>query len=112
MAMDFIVNKAGAKIYSDPLHHELLPMPVVVSPSDQKKQYRVLIAGFGLGNIPLITVQEERGATAYRVPIELFSWVESLVELAHSNRNVLPRDAEFWLAKNGQAYVKILYKKK
>ncbi|MCE4092845.1 hypothetical protein LXM61_27255 [Priestia megaterium] len=106
---DFIINKAGAKIYKDITRHKLLSLPVLKNNTEQGIVYEVLSTGvLGSQRTPIITVKEKNGeVVAYRLPDELRDWVEHSMGMKLSGFDVFPSEIEFGIIDN-HAYAEIL----
>ncbi|MDE5054885.1 hypothetical protein NDK25_21970 [Niallia taxi] len=94
---DFILNKAGAKIYKDIKKHEYIETPVLSDPSESGIIYNVLSVGFvGVQRSPIMTVEETDGkVNAYRLPDELGGWMEKTMNQSAMGVNVFPSKVEF-----------------
>jgi len=106
---DFIVNKAGAKIYTDISKHEFLNLPVLPNTSVKGIVHDVLSVGFlGGQREPIITVKESNGeAVAYRLHQDLYGWVENSLSLKLSGIDMFPGKVEFGIL-NDRAFAEIL----
>jgi hypothetical protein len=97
---DFIVNKAGGKIYlNDPSKHELL--------ETDGKAYDVLSVGLLQDNTPIATIKKDGKARVYRLPSELFDWVFTTVGMSQMGMNPFPVQVEFGIIE-GRHYAEIL----
>ncbi|TCI58560.1 hypothetical protein [Exiguobacterium sp. SH0S2] len=87
---EFVVNKAGAKLYSDVSKHEELQIK-------ESKIYHVLSVGVvGGQRTAIATIKEDDGsAVVYRLPYQLDDWVQSSVVMAHGGLDLFPSDVEF-----------------
>lgn len=93
---DFIVNKAGAKVYLDVNKHELLEIPVLKNDGEQGVIYHVLSVGIGRQGIPTVTIKNSnKKALVYRLPMELQGWVQSSTGMAMQGINPFPSKVEF-----------------
>lgn len=99
---NFIVNKAGAKIYKDITKHEILTLPILKSDKEQGAIYEVLSVGvLGSQRTPVITVKEASGdSIAYRLPNELSDWVENMIGFKLQGFDALPSKVEFGIIDN------------
>lgn len=106
---DFIINKAGAKIYKDITKHKLLLLPILSSDTEQGIVYEVLSAGvLGSQRTPVITVKEKNGeVVAYRLPDDLRDWVEHSMGMKLSGFDIFPGKIEFGIVDN-HTYAEIL----
>ena len=106
---DFIVNKAGAKIYKDINNHEFLKVPVLLNEKAQGIVHNVLSVGIlGGQREPIITVKKANGKVmAYRLPHELFGWVENTVGMKLQGIDMFPAEVEFGKL-NDRVYAEIL----
>ena len=93
---DFMVNKAGAKIYKDVSKHEELHI------GDATK-YNVLSVGIvGSQRTAIATVKEEDGTvSAYRLPNQFDDWVQSSMLMSAQGFNPFPSEVEFGKDANG-----------
>lgn len=107
----YIVNDRGAKVYMDISNHDFLEIPVhseAPSLSDGLKYY-VLSVGFLNGGYPLITVLVDDQPIAYRLPLDLFGWVEHLMLGYRGSMNLLPAYVVFGESTSeGRVYAEIL----
>lgn len=87
---EFMVNKAGAKIYSDVSKHEELQIK-------EPATYHVLSVGVVEGQrTSVATIKKEDGSVVvYRLPYQLDDWVQSSVVMAHGGFVLFPSDVEF-----------------
>jgi hypothetical protein len=105
---DYVVNKAGAKIYSDISKHRALPMPTLLTQQVEGVVYEVLSVGMHGGTrTPIATVKEGDKAVAYVLPIELNGWVENMMLLSMDGVKMFPEKVEFGIL-NGRPYAEIL----
>lgn len=106
---DFIVNKAGAKIYKDINKHEILKVPVLLDEKANGVVHQVLSVGFlGGEREPIVTIKESNGeSVAYRLPHELIGWVENFMGLKLQGVDMFPAEVEFGIL-NSRAYAEIL----
>jgi hypothetical protein len=106
---DFIVNKAGAKIYMDTSKHEVLEVPVLQDEKETGVVYDVLSVGVvGLQREPIVTVKESNGqVVAYRLPHDLLEWVEYSIGMKLQGLSALPAKIEFGKL-NNRMYAEIL----
>jgi hypothetical protein len=106
---DYILNKAGAKIFKDLKKHNFIEVPVLRNQEDQGAVHNVLSVGFlGLQREPIATVKEPNGTiTAYRLPHELIGFVESLMETKLQGIDMFPSKVEFGKL-NDRIYAEIL----
>lgn len=93
---DFIMNKAGAKIYLDANKHELLEIPELKNDKEKGIAHKVLSVGMGRQGIPIVTIKNHNNkAMAYRLPMELQGWVQSSTGLAMQGTKLFPSNVEF-----------------
>lgn len=93
---DFIVNKAGAKVYLDANKHELLAIPVLKNDEERGVIHHVLSVGIGKQGIPTVTIKNpNKKALVYRLPPELQGWVQSSTGMAMQGLNPFPSSVEF-----------------
>jgi hypothetical protein len=106
---DFIVNKAGAKIYKDISKHKVLKVPVLLDNNAKGVVHKVLSVGtLGLQREPIVTVKKSNGeVVAYRLPHSLTGWVEHSMGMKLQGINMLPAEVEFG-ERNGRVYAEIL----
>lgn len=99
---EFIINKAGAKVYSDVLKHEELPI-------EESIIYHVLSVGIiGGQRTSIATIRQEDGsAVVYRLPYQLDDWAQSSMVMSLGGSNLFPSDVEFGMI-DGRVYVDIL----
>ncbi|MEB4872110.1 hypothetical protein P8831_25860 [Priestia megaterium] len=99
---DFVISKAGAKIYKDITKHKLLSLPVLANDTEQGIVYEVLSAGIlGLQRTPIITVKEKGvKVVAYRLPDDLRDWVQTAMEMKMSGFDTFPSKVEFGIINN------------
>jgi hypothetical protein len=105
----FVVNNAGATIYSDINKHKLLPILSLSSHQKSRVIYEVLTVGMHWGGrTPIATVKEENNAVAYVLPTELHGWVENILLMGINGLRVpLPAKVEFGVL-DGKPYAEIL----
>lgn len=96
---DFIVNKAGARIYNDVNKHALLEIPVIANENEKGICYKVLSIGMVRTGIPIITIQKNESAIAYKLPVELIEWAQTAIGMAMSGMKSLPANIEFGVLK-------------
>lgn len=106
---DFIVNKAGAKIYKDINKHDYLKVPVLLDEKEIGIIYEVLSAGIiGPQRVPIVTVKETNGkAIAYRLPDDLTGWMENSIGLKLQGIDLFPAKFEFGKL-NNRVYAEML----
>lgn len=106
---DFVVNKAGAKIYSDINKHELLKLPVLVDTKANGTIHEVLSVGFqGEQREPIVTIKKSnQEVIAYRLPKDLQGWVEGSMFMTMQGMNPFPTRVEFGIL-NNRAFAEIL----
>lgn len=104
---DYIVNKAGAKIYSDVNKHAVLKVPALKKESENGVVHDVISVGMVQNGIALITIKQNGDAVAYRLPPELMQWAQSAVGMAMSGMKAFPAKVEFGILK-GRCYAEIL----
>lgn len=104
---DFIVNKAGAKIYNDLGKHQELEVPGVKNETKNGKVYEVLSVGMTPSRTALITVREGKEAIAYKLPSGLNDWANHVIGMAMSGVKIFPEKVEFGIL-NGTHYAQIL----
>lgn len=93
---DFIINKAGAKVYLDTNKHELLEIPVLKNDAEKGITHHVLSVGMGRQGIPTVTIKKSnKQALVYRLPMELQEWAQSATGMAMQGLNPFPTDVEF-----------------
>ncbi|KXY68784.1 hypothetical protein AT261_23625 [Bacillus cereus] len=104
-----VVNKAGAKIYSDINKHEMLELPVLVNNKSNGIIHEVLSVGLqGAQREPIVTIKKSnQEAIAYRLPKDLQGWVENAMFLTMQGMNPFPSRVEFGILDN-RAFVEIL----
>ena len=106
---DFIVNKAGAKIYKDINKHETLKVPVLLDEKAKGIVHKVLSVGIlGEQREPIATIKKSNGeSVAYRLPHDLYGWVENFMGLQLQGVDMFPAEVEFGIL-NNRAYAEIL----
>lgn len=104
---EYVVNKAGAKIYNDVSRHTVLEIPVVANENINGVSYKVLSVGMVRNGVYLLTIQHDKEAVAYRLPVELTEWAQTTIGLAMSGIKALPANIEFGILKN-RYYAEIL----
>lgn len=93
---DFIVNKAGAKVYLDANKHELLEIPALKNDGERGVVHHVLSVGIGRQGVPTITIKNPNNkALVYRLPMELQEWVQASIGMARQVPNLFPTNVEF-----------------
>lgn len=93
---DFIVNKAGAKVYLDANKHELLEIPVLKNVEERGVIHQVLSVGIGRQRIPTITIRNpNKKALVYRLPMELQEWAQASITTAMRVPKLFPTNVEF-----------------
>lgn len=94
---DFIVNKAGAKIYKDINKHEILKVPVLFDENAKGVVFNVLSVGMlGSQREPIVTIKEPNGeVVAYRLPYDLVGWVETFMGMKLQGIDMFPAKVEF-----------------
>lgn len=93
---DFIINKAGAKVYLDANKHELLEIPVLKNDEEKGVIHHVLSVGMGGQGIPTVTIKKHnKKALVYRLPMELQEWAQSATGMAMRGLNPFPTNVEF-----------------
>ncbi|MGE7762166.1 hypothetical protein [Peribacillus sp. NPDC097895] len=99
---DFLVNKAGAKIYNDTNKHEILKVPVLLNEKSKGVIHQVLCLGYlGGQREPIITIKESSGEiVAYRLPHNLYGWVANLMGLKLEGVDMFPAKVEFGILKD------------
>lgn len=106
---DFIVNKAGAKIYKDVSKHELLKVPVLLNSGAKGIVHNVLSVGIvGMQREPIATIEKSNGeVVAYRLPHALTGWVEHCMGMKLQGIDMFPSEFEFGEL-NGRVYAEML----
>ncbi|HBO5951995.1 MULTISPECIES: hypothetical protein [Bacillus subtilis group] len=106
---DFIVNKAGAKVYKDINKHRVLNAPALSNESEKGTVYNVLSVGIlGGQREPIVTVKETDGeVVVYRLPYDLVGWVENFMGMKLHGIDSFPAKVEFGKL-NGRVYAEIL----
>lgn len=106
---DFIVNKAGAKIYKDLDKHVVLKVPVLLNEKEKGVVHNVLSVGIlGSQRVPIVTVKDPNGKVrAYRLPHELVGWVENSMGMKLQGIEMFPAKVEFGKLKD-RVYAEIL----
>lgn len=99
---EFMVNKAGAKIYSDVSKHEELQIEDTI-------KYNVLSLGIiGSQRTAVATIEEKDGTiSAYRLPHQLDDWVQVSMMMSAQGLNAFPSEVEFGKI-DGRIYAEIL----
>lgn len=96
---DYILNKAGAKIYyRNASKHEKLPIPIINADNKSGNICEVLSVGTipGLNGGKIATIKHEDDAVvAYLLPKELDSWVDDLMGYSVGGVKLLPGTVEF-----------------
>ncbi|EJR52621.1 hypothetical protein IIO_06127 [Bacillus cereus VD115] len=93
---DYMVNKQGAKIYSDVNKHEILSIPKIKNDREQGAIYEVLSVGMLGMDTPIVTVKEKGQAVAYRLPQQYVEWATSSLMMAKElNVSMFPEKVEF-----------------
>lgn len=108
---EYIINKAGAKIFKDALNHEPLNIPVLMNEKATGVIHEVLSVGFvGQHREPIATVRKsEDEVVAYLLPEDLRGWVESTMLMVMEGISFLPGKVEFGKL-DGVVYAEILEK--
>ncbi|MGM0877853.1 MAG: hypothetical protein ACQEWV_24725 [Bacillota bacterium] len=106
---NFIVNKAGAKIYKDINKHEVLKVPVLLNKKAKGVVHHVLSVGILEGQRePIVTIKESNGkVVAYRLPYDLVGWVEKSMAMKLQGIDMFPAKVEFGKL-NKRAFAEIL----
>jgi hypothetical protein len=104
---DYFVNKAGAKIYNDVSKHPVLEIPVITNGNENGRCYKVLSIGMVRTGIAMITIQIDKNAVAYRLPVELTEWAQTAIGMAMSGIKPLPTNIEFGVLRD-RYYAEIL----
>lgn len=94
---EFVINKAGAKIYSTVTKHDFLKLPVLKDEDEEGDIHEVLSIGLlGGQREPIITIKHpEQGAVAYRLPRDLQEWVEHSMGMKLQGFDLFPAKVEF-----------------
>lgn len=108
---DFIVNKAGAKIYKDITKHEVMKIPVLMNDKAEGVVHHVLSVGMA-GTLtqrePIATIKNSnQEVVVYRLPEELQGWVEQSMDMSMQGIKPFPTDIEFGTL-NGRTYAEML----
>ncbi|WP_035424555.1 hypothetical protein [Bacillus sp. UNC438CL73TsuS30] len=105
---DYVVNKAGAKIFSDITKHKTLPIPTLLTQQAEGAVYEVLSVGMHGGTrTPIATVKEGGKSVAYVLPEGLNGWVENTMLMSMQGIKLLPSKIEFGIL-DGRTYAEIL----
>ena len=107
---EFRLNARGARVYSDPMRHELLDIPKIMSRSQGGLVLNVLSVGkFWNPSIPNITVDEHGTPILYRLPEWYIEWAETAQFLSSQGNNGFPSKVEFgYIIPDKQYYAEIL----
>lgn len=106
---DFVVNKAGGKVYMDLSKHDTLKIPVLVNDRAKGVVYEVLsvgVAGSQRGLIATIK-KPNKSVVVYRLPEELRGWVEHSMGLSVMGIKTFPSKVEFGVL-SGRTYAEFL----
>ncbi|WP_174732989.1 hypothetical protein [Mesobacillus harenae] len=104
---EYVVNKAGAKVYTDISKHEVLAIPTLKSTAEQGALYKVLSVGMHRKQTPIATVKKGNGAKAYILPEELHGWALNVLMTSADGVKMFPATVEFGVL-NGRSYAEIL----
>lgn len=104
---DFVINKAGAKVYKDLSKHNELEIPLLNSDAESGKVYEVLSIGIMPPGVPIATVKIGDLPVAFRLPSELVGWCQHSMGLAMQGVKIFPAKAEFGLL-NGRYYAELV----
>jgi len=110
VSSEYIINDKGAKIYTEINRHAFLDVPDVTTAAlDAGAKYTVLAVGFLKGRLPLITVKNDGGPEAYRLPDDLAGWVDMNMQAALKGIKMFPAEVEFGrLVEDNRTYAEIL----
>lgn len=97
---DFIINKAGAKVYRDLSKLSVLQIPTLSNEKQQGVLFDILSVGLMPPGIPIVTVKLEDRPIAFRLPQELSTWAQTSIGMALEGINVFPAKVEFGKLKN------------
>lgn len=106
---DYIVNKAGAKIFKDINKHEILKVPLLLDEKAKGVVHHVLSVGFlGGKREPIVTIKESNEEiVAYRLPNDLVGWVENSMGMKLQGIDMFPAKVEFGKL-NNRVYAEVL----
>ncbi|WP_338842168.1 hypothetical protein [Paenibacillus glucanolyticus] len=91
---DYVINKAGAKVYKDLSKHDVLEIPSLNSDAESGKVYEVLSVGIMSGT-PFATVKIGDLPIAFRLPADLVGWCQHSMGLAMQGVKLFPTKVEF-----------------
>lgn len=103
---EFVINKAGAKVYKDLSKHNVLEIPSLSSPSENGKVYEVLSVGVMSGT-PFTTVKIGDLPVAFRLPPDLVGWCQQSMGMAMQGVKLFPTEVEFGHL-NGRYYAELV----
>lgn len=104
---EYVVNKAGAKVYKDLSKHNVLEIPTLNNESEQGKIYEVLSIGMMPPGIAIATVKNGDLPVAFRLPSELAGWCQHSMGLAMQGVKIFPAKVEFGVL-NGRCYAELV----
>lgn len=106
---DFVVNRAGAKIYMDVSKHEVLKIPVLMNDKTKGVVHEVLSVGVvGAQRALIATIKKSnKNVVAYRLPEELRGWAEHSMGMSAMGVKFFPTKVEFGIL-NGRTYAEVL----
>lgn len=106
MLLNFIRNGQGAKVYKDVNKNPLLEIPYLNSDTEKGIIVKVKSIGFvGVTQTPIITIEEDKKAKAYRLPIEYKGWAKNAT--ISFTPDMFPIEFEFGVLK-GKHYAEFL----
>ncbi|XID95019.1 hypothetical protein ACF3MZ_11105 [Paenibacillaceae bacterium WGS1546] len=103
---DFVINKAGAKVYKDLTKHNVLEIPSLNNQSENGKVYEVLSVGVMSGT-PFATVKIGDLPVAFRLPNDLVGWCQHSMSFAMQGIKLFPTKVEFGQL-NGRHYAELV----
>jgi hypothetical protein len=104
---EFVINKAGAKVYKDLSKHNELEIPSLNSDAENGKVYDVLSIGIMPPGVPIATIKIGDLPVAFRLPSELVGWCKHSMGLAMQGVKIFPAEVEFGFL-NGRYYAELV----
>ena len=112
---NFIIDKEGAKVYSDLQKHKLLPVPRIKSRYENGDVYHVLSVRTILTsgkNTPTVTIKFGKEVELFRLPIQYLDWVKFCTSSASLEGNFFPSDVQFgYIIGEDRYYAEVLESK-
>ncbi|MCR8845300.1 hypothetical protein NQ117_16570 [Paenibacillus sp. SC116] len=103
---EFVINKAGAKIYKDLARHCILEIPTLKNQAGNGKVYEVLSVGV-MSGIPIATVKIGGLPVTFRLPPDLIGWCQHSMGIAMQGVRLFPTKVEFGQL-NGRHYAELI----